>query len=574
MAPEGDAAFTALELCDRAYRFVAERGVAAEEEVLAHVFGGAMPVALRTRLAAPLLADPRLDRDATGHWRARSAPAELGASPAFTALALVASGPSPGRGRLVRLTALHVGAEEVIERFDATLNPQRHVPRYVAERAGVESEVLNAQPLFGDIVDDLERFLGVRPMLAQDVQLTWSFIAAEARLHGHLLAEPPLLDVNDLASARLELNTKPTLGLVAARLGIGSVNLTQTDEEARVLALVGLRLLASGPVASHVRDTSARALRRGATARALPDEPGVYVLRDSEQRPLYVGKARRLRARVAAYVHRPLGATRRLEGLVGSVEAVDTTQCQNDLEALILEDREIRRLQPRFNTVRQQRTPRFWIRLPQQRVSVRGRPLAPPRLEQCSGPLSAAEADAEFVGPFRNEMLAEQARQLAREVFELDTLWRERSADYDIRLDQAWHFLRGDSDAAEALARDRSVDLLRKVVAFDVAALLLPADPRRARYCVVRPGPTGIEGFVLDHARLRGWAVLDDGDVSRFVSGLLEPGEARTTADDIDVVLRWFGAQRLPARVLLLPDVEPAAAEVICAALAELAETQ
>ena len=132
MAPESDAAFTALELCDRAYRFVAERGVATEEDVLTHVFGGAMPAVLRARLAAPLLADTRMQRDANGRWRVRSVSAELSASPAFTALALVASGPRPGTGRLVRLTALHVEGEAAVERFDATLNPQRRVPRYVA----------------------------------------------------------------------------------------------------------------------------------------------------------------------------------------------------------------------------------------------------------------------------------------------------------------------------------------------------------------------------------------------------------------------------------------------------------
>ncbi len=55
------------------------------------------------------------------------------------------------------------------------------------------------------------------------------------------------------------------------------------------------------------------ALRRGDSARSLPDQPGVYVLRDTDQTPLYVGKARRLRSRLEAYVHRPLGATRRLD---------------------------------------------------------------------------------------------------------------------------------------------------------------------------------------------------------------------------------------------------------------------
>src|SRR6266852_2821175 len=114
----------------------------------------------------------------------------------------------------------------------------------------------------------------------------------------------------------------------------------------------------------------------------MPETPGIYVLRDSDQTPVYVGQARRLRSRVAAYVHRPLGTTRRLEGLVSAVQSVDSVECATDLEALILEDREIRRLQPRFPTVRQQRAPRVWIRLP---PTPEGRPaqrnLALPRLE-------------------------------------------------------------------------------------------------------------------------------------------------------------------------------------------------
>jgi len=84
---------------------------------------------------------------------------------------------------------------------------------------------------------------------------------------------------------------------------------------------------------------------------------------------------------------------------VGAVEAVDTTRCETDLEALVLEDREIQRLQPRFNTVRQQRQPRYWISLPTQRVSARGQALAPPRLQLSVGP---GQDDAQFVGPFRD----------------------------------------------------------------------------------------------------------------------------------------------------------------------------
>src|SRR5438105_8893580 len=106
-----------------------------------------------------------------------------------------------------------------------------------------------------------------------------------------------LLDLNDLAVRLLDLKGKPSLSVVAAELGIGSIRIAHPDEEARVLALAGRRLLALGGAQDAAR--AASTLRRGSTARSLPDEPGVYVLRDRDQVALYVGKARRLRSRMA-----------------------------------------------------------------------------------------------------------------------------------------------------------------------------------------------------------------------------------------------------------------------------------
>src|SRR5205807_7492875 len=116
------------------------------------------PSAVRARMAAPLLADPRLEQRPDGRWTVRGANPVSAA--AFTALAVVATGPTPGRARVVRVSALHVDADAVVGRFDVTLDPQRRVPRYVEERIGLESEVLNGQPQLQQVLDELMTFLG------------------------------------------------------------------------------------------------------------------------------------------------------------------------------------------------------------------------------------------------------------------------------------------------------------------------------------------------------------------------------------------------------------------------------
>jgi hypothetical protein len=273
---------------------------------------------------------------------------------------------------------------------------------------------------------------------------------------------------------------------------------------------------------------------------------------------------------VAAYVHRPLGPTRRLEGLVSAVQSVDAVECATDLEALILEDREIRRLQPRFNTVRQQRAPRFWIRRPPESPPRKGKQRAPMRLELSLGPTFS---DGEFVGPFRNESLADQARLLARRVFALDTLRREKPDAYRVALQTAWAFLNGDMATAVARAQRGPSALLHALLDFDWPAALLPADPRVARYAVLRPTPAGIEAFLLDQGILQSWVVVAVEDAPiELADELLARTAPRTAAPDIDVVLRWFGAQRPPACLVHLPDDPLIAGDRLQDALLALAD--
>jgi excinuclease ABC subunit C len=80
----------------------------------------------------------------------------------------------------------------------------------------------------------------------------------------------------------------------------------------------------------------------------LPNEPGVYVMRDRKGRVVYVGKARRLRQRVRQYFngHDTRLFVPTLAKLLGDIEAVITS---NDKEAMLLENNLIKAHHPRFN---------------------------------------------------------------------------------------------------------------------------------------------------------------------------------------------------------------------------------
>jgi excinuclease ABC subunit C len=80
-----------------------------------------------------------------------------------------------------------------------------------------------------------------------------------------------------------------------------------------------------------------------------PKSPGVYVMLDAKKREIYVGKAARLRERVGQYFQDPAKLVTKTRALVSNVRDVKYIETASEVEALVLEARMIKDLQPKYN---------------------------------------------------------------------------------------------------------------------------------------------------------------------------------------------------------------------------------
>ena len=85
-----------------------------------------------------------------------------------------------------------------------------------------------------------------------------------------------------------------------------------------------------------------------AIARRFPELPGCYLMKNREEKIIYVGKAKNLKNRVSSYFTKSQKSPK-TEILVGHIREVDFIIVENEAAALVLENNLIKKYRPRYN---------------------------------------------------------------------------------------------------------------------------------------------------------------------------------------------------------------------------------
>ena len=91
--------------------------------------------------------------------------------------------------------------------------------------------------------------------------------------------------------------------------------------------------------------------RTGLKVRNFPQSPGVYLFKDSAGRVIYIGKATNLRSRAGSYFLKAAIEDARTAYWIHEVCDADFIECESEVDALLVESRLIKDIQPRHNKI-------------------------------------------------------------------------------------------------------------------------------------------------------------------------------------------------------------------------------
>jgi DNA polymerase-3 subunit epsilon len=277
---------------------------------------------------------------------------------AFVVFDLETTGLRPGSSRICEIGAQRVERLELESTFETLVDPQTPLPAPIASLTGISPRALHGAPLVDLAVRRFLAFAGDAALVAHNARFDLAFLDREVeRLTGARVAAP-VVDTVWLARRLLAGRTRRFgLAALADFFGVPTAPCHRALPDARATAevlvpLLGLAQERGARTVADLVELSAPRARRLHVKRALvagaPPRPGIYVFRGKGGQPLYVGRARDLRARLRSYF---AGGRQRpaVEAALGALERVEWCELGSELEAALEELRLLRELRPPAN---------------------------------------------------------------------------------------------------------------------------------------------------------------------------------------------------------------------------------
>ena len=141
--------------------------------------------------------------------------------------------------------------------------------------------------------------------------------------------------------------------------------------------------------------------------KTLPSSAGVYQYFDKDDVILYVGKAKSLKRRVSSYFHKEHSNYGKTRVLVSKIERIEYIVVESEVDALLLENNLIKKLQPRYNVMLKDDKTYPWICIKKERF---------PRVFSIR---NVVKDGSEYFGPYSSARAMKVLLELIKQLYQL-----------------------------------------------------------------------------------------------------------------------------------------------------------
>lgn len=244
--------------------------------------------------------------------------------------------------------------KKVINEYHTLLNPYYTIPRFIESLTGITNEMVESEPDFKAVSDELYELLNDKIFVAHNVNFDYSF------LKHHFQQAGILFDCKKLCTIRMSRQIIPGLRAYGLdkicrhlEIDISDRHRAKGDAEATVTLFHHLLQNDSNGVVEKMMKGNSKEqfLPPNVSAeeiKKLPRVPGVYYFHDKKGKPIYVGKAKNIFKRVNSHFSNNKPNQQKQEFLK-KIYHISYKETATEMMAFVLESIEIKKLWPEQN---------------------------------------------------------------------------------------------------------------------------------------------------------------------------------------------------------------------------------
>lgn len=275
----------------------------------------------------------------------------------FDKLAIVdveTSGMRATQDRIIEIGLVLIDQDKISKQWTSLVNPQTGVNPYILSMTGINPYELTQAPTFAQIEDKIWQDLQGRTLVAHNARFDYGFLKSEFNHLNKSLQLPQLCTVR-LSRTLFPRHKGHGLDKIISRFNYAIENRHRALDD----ALIVWKFLKTSQqlckpatlqttIEAIVRKPALPAQLEIQVLQSLPECPGVYLFYDDKKTLLYIGKSIDIKARVKSHFYDDLRSHKELQ-LKKQVSRIETITTAGELDALILEAKLIKQLQPIFN---------------------------------------------------------------------------------------------------------------------------------------------------------------------------------------------------------------------------------